>query len=90
MDASQYLIKPVAEDKITYVLDRFLVEKEERDKYILLKIEGRIAKVAVKDIIYCEARGKIQCMYLADDREHLRYAGTGIEIIICNQSSESL
>ncbi|NBH27376.1 DNA-binding response regulator [Lachnospiraceae bacterium] len=71
VDASQYLIKPVAEDKITYVLDRFLVEKEERDKYILLKIEGRIAKVAVKDIIYCEARGKIQCMYLADDREHL-------------------
>lgn len=71
MDASQYLIKPVAEDKITYVLDKYLVEKEERDKYILLKIEGRIAKVAVKDVIYCEARGKIQCMYLAGEREYL-------------------
>lgn len=55
VDASQYLIKPVAEDKTTCVLDKYLVEKEER------KIEGRIAKVAVKDVIYCEARCCFYC-----------------------------
>ncbi|MDE5933196.1 MAG: LytTR family transcriptional regulator DNA-binding domain-containing protein, partial [Lachnospiraceae bacterium] len=72
VDASQYLIKPVAEDKISAVLDRFLVEtEEERNKYILLKIEGRITRIAVKDIVYCEAQGKIQCMYLTDGREYL-------------------
>ncbi|MDE7257748.1 MAG: LytTR family DNA-binding domain-containing protein [Lachnospiraceae bacterium] len=72
VDASQYLLKPIAEDKITAVLDRFVAEtEEERKKYILLKIEGRTVRVAVKDIIYCEAQGKMQCMYLADGGEHL-------------------
>lgn len=61
VDASQYLIKPVVEDKNTCVLDKYLVEKEGRDKYILLKIEGRIAKVAVKDVIYCEAQCCFYC-----------------------------
>ena len=72
VDASQYLLKPVAEDKIIAVMDRFVVQiEEERNKYILLKIEGRIARVAVKDIVYCEAQGKIQYMYLADGEEYL-------------------
>lgn len=72
VDAAQYLIKPVAEDKMTAVLDRFIVEtEEERNKYLLLRIEGRITRVAVKDIVYCEAQGKIQCMHLADGGEYL-------------------
>ncbi len=72
VEASQYLIKPVAEDKITAVLDRFAAEaEEERKKYILLKIEGKIVRVAVKDIIYCEAQGKAQCVYLAEGGKYL-------------------
>lgn len=72
VDAAQYLLKPVAIDRITAVLDRFLEETEEdRKKYILLKIEGRIVKVAAKDIVYCEAQGKTQRMYLTDGSEHL-------------------
>lgn len=70
--ASQYLLKPVEEDRITVVLDRIVAETEdERKKYLLFKIEGRIVRVAVKDIIYCEAQGKTQGMYLADGREQL-------------------
>lgn len=72
VDAAQYLLKPVAKDRINAVLDRFLEEtEEERKKYILLKIKGRIVKVAAKDIVYCEAQGKTQCMYLADGGEYL-------------------
>ncbi|MDE6845079.1 MAG: LytTR family DNA-binding domain-containing protein [Lachnospiraceae bacterium] len=72
VDASQYLLKPVAENRLAAVLDRFVAEtEEERKKYLLLKIEGRIVRVAVKDIVYCEAQGKIQCMYLADGKEQL-------------------
>lgn len=71
VDASQYLLKPIAEDKITAVLDKFLVEtEEERKKYILLKIEGRIARVPIKDIVYCEAQRKTQHVYLADGGEY--------------------
>lgn len=72
VEASKYLLKPVAEDKITEALDRVLAEiEEERKRYILLKIEGRIVRVLVKDIVYCEAQGKTQCMYLANGEKSL-------------------
>lgn len=70
VDASQYLLKPIEENKITAALDRFLVKtEEERKRYILLKSKGRIVRVPVNDIVFCEAQGKTQCMYLADGGE---------------------
>lgn len=70
VDASQYLLKPIAQERLFYVLDR-LVEKEEEERKncLLLKVEGRLVKVPVNDIVYCEAQGKTQCLYLADDEE---------------------
>lgn len=70
--AAQYLVKPVPEDKIFSMLDQFLRDTEsERRKYILLRIERRLVKVSVDDIVYCEAQGKIQYLYLADGTKHL-------------------
>ncbi|MCM1193859.1 MAG: LytTR family DNA-binding domain-containing protein [Butyrivibrio sp.] len=69
VDALQYMVKPVSEDRLFSVLNSLLENAEEdRKKYILLKIEGRIARVSVNDIIYCEAQGKTQCLYLADGK----------------------
>lgn len=73
VNASQYLLKPVTQERMFGVLDTFLEnEEEERKKYILLKVEGRFVKVAVNDIVYCEAQGKIQCIHLSDGREYLQ------------------
>lgn len=70
VDAAQYLIKPIAEERLFGVLDRFLEnEREERKRYILLKVDGRFMRVAVNDIVYCEAQGKTQCLYFADGGE---------------------
>ena len=67
VDALQYIVKPVSGDKLFSVLDRLLKDiEEERKKYILLRIEGRLVKVSLNDIAYCEAQGKTQCLYLAD------------------------
>ncbi len=67
VDAVQYLVKPVSEEVLFPILDRFLKEvEEERRRYLLLQIEGRIQRVALNDIVYCEAQKKMQCMYLAD------------------------
>ncbi len=72
VDASQYLVKPVSENKLYAVLDRFLKDaQEERKKYILLKIERRLVKVPLNDIIYCEAQRKTQRMLLADGTQCL-------------------
>lgn len=70
VEAFQYVVKPVQQDKLFSLLDRFRKEvKEEREKYVLLRVEGKIMKVPVKDVVYCEARGKRQCVYMSDGTE---------------------
>ncbi len=70
--AIQYLVKPVLEKDLFLILNRFLSEIEkERKKYLLLRIEGKICRVALQDILYCEAKGKQQYLYLADGTRSL-------------------
>lgn len=73
VEASCYLVKPVSEDNLFPKLNRFLEETErERKKCILLKREGRVIKVPLNDVVYCEAQGKRQCIYMADGTELLQ------------------
>ncbi|MDE7233188.1 MAG: response regulator, partial [Lachnospiraceae bacterium] len=52
VEALQYLLKPVTQERLFGVLDRFLEsEEEERKRYVLLKMEGRFVRVAVNDIV---------------------------------------
>lgn len=67
VDAVQYLVKPVTEAILFPIMDRCLKHIEEtHKKYLLLRIEGRIQRVAVNEIVFCEAQGKTQYMYFAD------------------------
>ena len=71
VEAFQYLLKPISQERLFGALDKFLDgEEEERKRYILLKKEGRFVKVAVNNIVYCEAQGKTQCLYFADGGEY--------------------
>lgn len=65
VDAVQYLVKPVSEEDLFPVLDRFIEDTEEKKRYILLKDNG-LKRVDLRDIIYCEAQKKSQCIILAD------------------------
>ncbi len=72
VDASQYLVKPILEKQLFQVMDKLLrVMEEERKKFLLLRTGGRIQRIPVGDIIYCEAQGKTQYMYLAGGMQHL-------------------
>ncbi len=65
VDAFQYMVKPVSEDKLFLSLNNLLKEiEEEQKKVILLKIEGTLVRVSINDIVYCEAQGKKQWLYL--------------------------
>lgn len=67
VEASQYLVKPVSEETLFSVLEKMLGDMEAaRRKYLLLRIEGRIQRVAVDEIVYCEAEGKTQFLYLSN------------------------
>lgn len=66
--AVQYLVKPVSDKDIVPVLDQFAKEMEEEEKkYLLLRVDNTIRKLALSDIVYCEAQKKCQCMYMADE-----------------------
>ena len=63
--AVQYLVKPVHEEDLYRVLDMLLKDiTEERNKYILIKTDGRIQRVYVNSIVYCEAQRKTQYLYI--------------------------
>lgn len=71
VEASQYLVKPVSEEMLFPVLDKVIETMEEmRKKYLLLRVEGRTQRVAVGDIVCCEAQGKMQRLYLADGTQY--------------------
>ncbi len=69
--AVQYLVKPVHEEDLSRALDMLLKDiTEERNKYILLKTDGRIQRVYVNNIVYCEAQRKTQYLYLEDGTKY--------------------
>lgn len=72
VDAVQYLVKPVLEQKLFSVLDRVLGEiEQERHRYLLLRIDSSIRRIALNDIIYCEAKKKQQNICLAGGKQAL-------------------
>lgn len=80
LEAAQYLVKPVVEAELFAVLDKCFQDiEEEARKYLLFKVDGRIRRVALSDILYCEAQGKRQCIHLSD-KTHLTLNMTMSEI----------
>ncbi len=71
VDALQYLVKPVPEDALSAILDRLLTDvEEEKKKFLLFRVEGRMQRVAKSSIMYCEAQGKTQYLFLADGTKY--------------------
>lgn len=72
VDAVQYLVKPVSEQTLYPILNKLLKHMEEEcRRYVLLRVDGRIRRVAVSNITCCEAQGKNQKIYLSDGRQYL-------------------
>ena len=72
VQAAQYLVKPVKEEELFQILDRLLQEeRRETLRYLVLRTEGRVSRVAIDRIVFCEAQGKNQKLHLADGEELL-------------------
>lgn len=65
VNALQYLVKPVQQEDLFPVLDRFIKGMGASKKYLLFRDNG-MRRVAAQDIVYCEAQKKCQCIYLSD------------------------
>ena len=67
VDAAQYLLKPISEETLFPVLNKLLENlEEEQKKCILLEGNGRIYRITLRDIVYCEAQRKSQCIYMSN------------------------
>lgn len=57
VEATQYLVKPVEENRFYTALDKIFKKiEEERSRFIALRTENEIRRVAVRDIVYCETQ----------------------------------
>ncbi len=84
VDATQYLVKPISEHRLHQLLDRLLAEIEnERKKYVLLSVDNRKCRIAIRDIVYCEAQKKNQYLHLADGTTYcLHMSMIGLEELL--------
>lgn len=72
VDAEQYLVKPLQKKDMYSVLDKLFERFAwERKRYLPLRIDNRIRRVALQDIVFCEAQKKCQCIHLADHSHHV-------------------
>lgn len=72
VDAVQYLLKPVAQDKLFQVLDNVWKDwREAEKKYLVMKIGSSICRMRMQDITYVEAQKKCQCLYLSDGTQYM-------------------
>lgn len=72
VDADQYLVKPVLEQNLFSVLDKLIeIVNKEQKKYLSLRIDNKFHRIAVSDIVFCEAQKKYQCIHLADGTSHI-------------------
>ena len=67
VDAVQYLVKPVSEEKLFSMLDKQIeILDYEKQKYVTLEIDNRTYRVMVRDIVYCESQRKRQYLHMTD------------------------
>lgn len=81
VDATQYLTKPVVVAELYRVLDNIFAEViSENRKYVVVQADKKFHRVAVQDVLYCEAQKKTQNLYLENGtRLRLHMSMVGLE-----------
>src|SRR5699024_691103 len=72
VQALDYLLKPINQQKITRVLKRYLEEQPEDTAYIVVDVEGEAARLNLEDIIYIEANMGEIIVVLTDQKLPLK------------------
>lgn len=80
LNALQYILKPVEQTRFFSVLEKVLgLVNEERRRYLALRADREVRRIALRNIIYCESQNQYQTLYLAPS-ENLRVRMTLAEL----------
>lgn len=84
VDAMQYLVKPVIAKALYALLDRIFADVEaQKRKYVIVQADKKVCRIAVQDVIYCEAQRKSQHLSLANGEVLcLHMSMTGLEELL--------
>lgn len=67
--AVSYLLRPISEKALFQALNRILEQIQyNRCRYVLFEANYHVRRLALEDIIYCEAQGKKQCIYMSEGK----------------------
>lgn len=65
LDALQYFVKPLESNRFFDTLNKaFLLQKEKKKQYLILRVDGVLQKIPLAEIIYCEAQKHNKVFYL--------------------------
>lgn len=83
--AVSYLLRPISEKALFQALDKILGRMQhDKRRYVLFETNCHVRRLALEDIIYCEAQGKKQCIYLrGGECVLLRMTMTRLREILC-------
>lgn len=76
VDALQYLVKPLEEEKFFHAMDLALemLGKEEKEP-LVFKTSGGLKQIMPDQIVYCEAQRNYQILYLKEETVKVRMTG---------------
>ncbi|MEG0376989.1 MAG: LytTR family DNA-binding domain-containing protein [Eubacterium sp.] len=67
VDALQYLVKPIDPGRLFSAMDKaFANIARKKRRYLTLRLDGELRRLAFEEIIYCEAHGNYQYLTLTD------------------------
>ncbi len=67
VEAFSYMVKPIDPEHFYHVFDRALQKlDDDQMRYIFVQEAEHVRKIALCDILYCEAQRKNQCIYLKE------------------------
>lgn len=70
VNALQYLLKPLDEKRFVLTVGKVLgMVGEERRRYLALRADREVRRIALRNIIYCESQNQYQTLYLAPGEE---------------------
>lgn len=83
--AVSYLLRPISGKALFRALDRILQQMQrDRRRYVLLEANCLVRRLALENIVYCEAQGKKQCIYLSGgEYVLLRMTMTRLREMLC-------
>ncbi len=73
VDAIQYLVKPLAEERFFHAMDSAIGQlRRMEESQVIIKVAGGMRQIQIDDIVYCESQKNYQIFYMKEEEYRVR------------------